>query len=1071
MKIPLLLGSSLVAFICLISRSSAGASNDLFANRTILSGTNITTAGSNASAGTENGEDTGGGAVVWDYSVWYEWTAPTNGVVHLSGSTTTPNFYLSIRAYRGAAVNALTLAATTPDGGIPVSPGDTLAIQVASIYYPIWSGGGGRGPFTLTLVLETPAPTSSNDAFSNRVNITTADYLFEGSIYGATNEPGEPLPAPTLGRTLWWKITPAEACVLTLTPAAGQFSPVVRVYQGGQLASLNLRSPLSGTTYQLALGQEYAIQMAGAEVGAGRVTLNARVYSISNNMFSGSLKFEGTNVTVHGDTIAATFEPNEPYPGINPNVPDYSYSNTIWFSWEAPVSGRVWFSHGPVWWRAMAVYTGPTVDHLARVRLVANDNGVFCFLAQQGTVYHFQYAGQSGDFALELQSEADPPTGNDNFAAAQVLKGPIGQDRRSVLGATLEVGEPAHLGPVGGKSIWWKWESPMPGSVTFFAERSLATNVLLAVYRGKAVESLALAAVKYYTQTTLSVPGGETYYLAAALPGGAVGDVLLYWQYNSTSTTSRNVPGNLLREPSWEGTGVLGALYWGMAGEIGGFVNEGGGADGKTWPVLGGGAQIWQDFTTVPGQHHALRFAFAGGGAQVRVSWDERELGVATIPANEDGYWHWADFTAYASNTTSRLRFQNLGAMFANVPMDAFSVVPLTAPPQILNEPSSASVMAGGTAALIVGVSGSPPLTYQWLHNNSPLPVLTNSLLLLEAVTTNQAGTYQVIASSPFGAATSAPVTLVVNAPTKPVVTWQPYGDTVAAGGYYNFSVVAAGTAPLIYQWFQDGAEIAGATNRNLTFNTVVVSNAGTYSVRVTNHAGIVWSLGAKLVVTNAVDGGGKLRLDNESFSFAGTEVDAPIFDIDGVTPLNGSNYLAQLYAGPTLGLLRPVGQPSPFRSGFRAGYVYAQVVTLPTVPPGSNAIAQVRAWETGKGSSYEEARAMGGKFGKSELLTVVVGGGLLPPTGLEGLQSFNLGAGMPQFANGEIHFVEQQPGDVLVWSHRGEPGFRYLIEKSWLGFEWRPFVVITNTSPTVTFTDFAQGESGVVFYRSRILD
>lgn len=1039
---------------------AAAPANDLFVNRTVLTGTNINVQGNNIGAGEEPGEDIGGGNILRVYSVWYQWTAPTNGVVHLSGSNA--SFIMSIRVYRGAAVNALTLATTTPDGGVPVTAGDTIAIQVASIYYPVWGGGGGTGPFTLTLSLEVPSPTSSNDAFIDRLEITTPDYLFEGSIYGATNELGEPLPSPNARQTLWWKLTPAETGLLTLSPFGEQFSPAMRVYQGSQINSLNAVSPLSGLTYHLETGREYVIQMAGDYVGAGHISLNTRFYSASNDMFSGSLRIEVTNATVHGDTVGATFEPNEPNPGG---------TNTIWFSWAAPATGRVWFSPGPSWWRPMAVYKGPTVDLLTPVRLVSADNGVFCFLAEQGTVYHLQYSGEGGDFVLSLQLEPFPPCANDNFATAQVIKGNIGQDRRTVVGATLELGEPAHLGANPAKSIWWKWQSPVPGRVVFYAERSLVTNVMLAVYRGTAVEALALAAVKQANQMGISVPGGETYFLAAAVPENAIGDVLIYWQYDFTGTSSRIMPGNLLREPSWEGTAVLGALYWGMSGEIGGYVNEGGGADGTTWPVLGGGAQVWQDFPTVPGQNHAIRFAFAGGGAQVRVSWDTSQLGVVTIPADEASYWHWADLTAYASNTTTRIKFHNLGPMFANVSMDGFSVVPLTAPPQIVSQPSSASVMAGGTAAFIVGVSGSPPLTYQWYHNSSPLTVLTNSILLLESVTTNQAGTYQAIISSPFGAVTSAPVTLVVNAPTMPEIIWQPYGDTVGVGGAYNFSVVAAGTLPLSYQWFLAGEEITGATNRNLTFSAVVFTNTGTYSVRVQNHAGIVWSVGANLIVTNAIEGGGKLRFVNEFYSYAGTNVEAPVFDIDGVTALNGSNHLAQLYGGPSLEFLRPVGQPSPFRSGFDAGYFYSQIVTLPTVPPGSNAIAQVRAWEASKGSSYEEARALGGKFGKSDLLTVMVGGGPMPPTYLEGLQSFSLGAGMPQFANGHIQFVERQAGGIIVWSHQGEPGFHYLIEKSVGGFEWRPFVVVTNVASTATFTDSANSGSAVTFYRSRILD
>ncbi len=592
-------------------------------------------------------------------------------------------------------------------------------------------------------------------------------------------------------------------------------------------------------------------------------------------------------------------------------------------------------------------------------------------------------------------------------------------------------------------------------------------EVILAVYRGAAVEALTLVA-KGTNYLGFSVTGGETYYLAGAVSADAVGDVSIYWGYNSVSSASIPVPGNLLREPSWEGTGVVGAQYWGMSGQIGPYVNYSGGADGTTWPALTTGAQIWQDFATVPGQNHAIRFALTGAAGPIRVTWDGQEIGLASIPADETWFWHWAEFTAYASNTTTRIKFENLGGYMQ---MDAFSVVPITAPPQLVTQPTSTSVIEGGTAAFSVGVKGSAPLTYTWYFNGAVLAVQPTGTLTLESVATNQAGTYQAVISNPFGAVTSAPVSLVVEAPAVPVILWQPYGDTVGVGGYYNLSVVGAGTPPLSYQWFKDGAGLDGATDRNLAFLSLGLTDAGIYSVRVQNNAGNAWSLGARLVVTDTVAGGGQIRFANQSFDTYGTNVDAPVLDIDSSTPLNGSNYVAQLYAGCSLGLLRPAGQPSAFKGGFSAGYFYPQVVALPTVPPGSNAIVQVRAWDARMGSSYEEARAMGARFGKSGLLTVVAGGGLMLPATLDGLQSFSLQAGMPQFASGQISLVEQQPDGVIVWSHRGEPGFQYVIEKSRQGVEWRPYLVITNTTSTVTFTDTTDSGSTVIFYRSRILD
>jgi hypothetical protein len=239
--------------------------------------------------------------------------------------------------------------------------------------------------------------------------------------------------------------------------------------------------------------------------------------------------------------------------------------------------------------------------------------------------------------------------------------------------------------------------------------------------------------------------------------------------------------------------------------------------------------------------------------------------------------------------------------------------------------------------------------------------------------------------------------------------------------------------------------------------------------VTVSNSAGVVWSLPAKLVVSEAVNGGG--LIDFRSHFVTTVTNKLPVLDLDGVTPLNGNGFRAQLYAGPSLELLRPAGQPTPVQTGFDAGYFVPQLVSLANVPPGSNCVVQVRAWEFDKGNSYEEARALGGKFGRSEILTVTVGGDSLPPAYLTGLQSFGLQAGLPYLTVGILQFSERLPDGTVVWSLTGEPRFRYVIEKAAENFLWQPFLVVTNVSGTVTFTDSSTGDSALTLYRARILD
>ncbi|MHC1766869.1 MAG: immunoglobulin domain-containing protein [Verrucomicrobiia bacterium] len=86
----------------------------------------------------------------------------------------------------------------------------------------------------------------------------------------------------------------------------------------------------------------------------------------------------------------------------------------------------------------------------------------------------------------------------------------------------------------------------------------------------------------------------------------------------------------------------------------------------------------------------------------------------------------------------------------------------------------------------------------------------------------------------------------------SPVITTQPSSQTVTVGGAASFSVTATGAAPLSYQWQLNGSPISGATSSTLTLNNVQVSNAGNYTVVVSNAAGSVTSAIAVLTVNQA---------------------------------------------------------------------------------------------------------------------------------------------------------------------------------------------------------------------------
>ncbi len=74
--------------------------------------------------------------------------------------------------------------------------------------------------------------------------------------------------------------------------------------------------------------------------------------------------------------------------------------------------------------------------------------------------------------------------------------------------------------------------------------------------------------------------------------------------------------------------------------------------------------------------------------------------------------------------------------------------------------------------------------------------------------------------------------------------------DQVATvGSNATFTVVAAGTRPLNFQWFKGSDPIVGATFSSITLSNVAFGAAGAYSVQVSNALGVVVSAPAQLVV------------------------------------------------------------------------------------------------------------------------------------------------------------------------------------------------------------------------------
>jgi len=101
--------------------------------------------------------------------------------------------------------------------------------------------------------------------------------------------------------------------------------------------------------------------------------------------------------------------------------------------------------------------------------------------------------------------------------------------------------------------------------------------------------------------------------------------------------------------------------------------------------------------------------------------------------------------------------------------------------------------------------------------------------------------------TDPSAASFEKALVLAVMAP--PAITRQPDPQQVFAGERVFFSVEASGLEPLSYQWKKDGVDVGGANGRIMEIASANPSQAGSYTVTVTNGDGTATSTAASLTV------------------------------------------------------------------------------------------------------------------------------------------------------------------------------------------------------------------------------
>ncbi len=238
--------------------------NDNFANAAVISGTGYYQSVDVTSATIEVDEPTGGCYTPQQHTVWYEFTAPTNGAIMTS---LWGNYDATLYVYRadGPGIGGLSSSLGCTSSGSSL----WLSVTANTTYYFQAGTISTVGSLQFNMSFE-PAP--ANDNFADATLITALPYDLNTDMTAASTEAGEQMPScGSTNKTIWYMYTPAANGSLSQRTDASGYS-VIGVYTGSApdgLTEVACRSrwwyDSSLFTFHVAAGTTYYFQVGTNE--------------------------------------------------------------------------------------------------------------------------------------------------------------------------------------------------------------------------------------------------------------------------------------------------------------------------------------------------------------------------------------------------------------------------------------------------------------------------------------------------------------------------------------------------------------------------------------------------------------------------------------------------------------------------------------------------------------------------------------------------------------------------------------------------------------------------------------